>query len=124
MENEKPILTPEQIERLSEAFRQIRKAVKAMTEAIAVWWEQEIAPQMVIVLESAGVEVNDYSSLAETLQKLSELAIDVDEYTERLLSVSTGLRTSRGSKSCCWIRGNESIIAGITVRMIIMTLFS
>lgn len=39
MENEKPILTPEQIERLSEAFRQIWEAVKAMTEAIAVWWE-------------------------------------------------------------------------------------
>lgn len=80
MENEKPILTPEQIERLSEAFHQVWKAVKAMTEAIAVWREQEIAPQMVIVLESAGVEVNDYSSLAETLQKLSELAIDVDKY--------------------------------------------
>ncbi len=80
MENEKPILTPEQIERLSEALHQVWKAAKAITEAIAVWWEQEIAPQMVIVLESAGVEVNDYSSFAETLQKLSELAIDVDKY--------------------------------------------
>ena len=80
MENEKPILTPEQIERLSEAVHQVWKAVKAMTEAIAVWWEQEIAPQMVIVLESVGVEVNDYSSLAETLQKLSEIAIDMDKY--------------------------------------------
>ena len=59
MENEKPILTPEQIERLSEALHQVWKAVKAMTEEIAVWWQAEIV---------------------ETLQKLSELAIDVDKY--------------------------------------------
>ena len=35
---------------------------------------------MVIVLESAGVEVNDYSSLAEPLQKLADLAIDMSDY--------------------------------------------
>ena len=82
MENEKPTLDidPEKLEQLVEAIKRVWVAVKEMTEIIAAWWQEEIAPQLQIALEQSPYEPNDYSSLVEALQKLSELSLDFGEY--------------------------------------------
>jgi len=82
MENEKPTLDidPEKLEQLVEAIKRVWVAVKEMTEIIAAWWQEEIASQLQIALEQSPYESNDYSSLVEALQKLSELSLDFDEY--------------------------------------------
>ena len=73
-------IDPEKSEQLIEAVNQVWTAVKEMTEVFVAWWEQEIAPQLAVILESQNIDTSDYSSLAETLQKLSDLALGLDDY--------------------------------------------
>ncbi len=82
MVNEKPTLDidPEKLEQLVEATKRVWQAIKEMTEVIAAWWQAEIAPQLTVILESQNIDTTDYSSLAETLQKLADLAIDTSDY--------------------------------------------
>lgn len=82
MENEKPILDidPEKLEQLIEAIKRVQIAVKEIIEVFAAWWQQEIAPQLVVILESQNIDTSDYSSLAETLQKLSDLSLELEDY--------------------------------------------
>lgn len=82
MENEKPTLDidPEKLEQLVEAIKRVWVAVKEMTSVIAAWLQAEIVPQLTVILESQNIDTTDYSSLAETLQKLADLAIDTSDY--------------------------------------------
>lgn len=82
MENEKPILDiyHEKLEQLTEEIKRVWTAVKEMTEVFDALWQQEIAPQLVVISESQNIDTTDYSSLAETLQKLADLAIDTSDY--------------------------------------------